>query len=115
MSKRILFRLHGKHAEREAKHVGRFIKDYFSMLDRRVKLSIQPFEMFPTQYTPFDLLIDTANDEAEHIAHAAGWSYLQGIEQARGLFDTASTTFHDNPKLAEALKRLEIHYTGHPD
>ena len=116
MSKRILFRLHGKHAEAVAQDCKEFIKGCFDLHNKRVRLSI---EMFSPEYVsspyPYDLFIHTASDETEHIAHAAGWSYITGIEQARGLFDTASTTAHDNPRLAEALKSLEIHYTGHPD
>lgn len=107
MRKRILFRLHGIHAKEIAEECKVFIKDYFELHNKRVKLSV---ELQVIQGLPYDLYIFTASDEAERIAHAAGWSYLKGIETLRPLYTAGMTTFHHNERLASELKRASIHF-----
>lgn len=111
MSKRILFRLHGKNAQAIAEDCKQFIKGYFDLTNNKIKLSVEIFELeYINSPYPYDLFVHTAKDEVEHIAHAAGWSYIAGIDQARELYNQANNTFHDNPRLVDALKSLAIHF-----
>ena len=114
MSKRVLFRLHGKHAQEIAEDCKQFIKGYFDMFNQKVRLSIEIFdpemEFLSIPVHPYDLFIHTASNEVEHTAHAAGWSYITGIHQAERLYKTANTTAHNNPRLVDAIKSVSIHF-----
>lgn len=120
---RTLYRVHGPQARKLAEQSAEVIKGYFSNLNKRVSITVEPFDrsVFPADYAihdtplPYDVKITTTSDETEAIAHAAGWAYIEGVDDAtratRELFETANNTFHDNPKLAEELKRVAPLYS----
>jgi hypothetical protein len=70
--------MHSQKNQIEVMKVIEFIKDYFEMFNKRVKLSFEEYKGW--QNLPkekiYDIVIDTADDETEKIAHACGWTYV---------------------------------------
>lgn len=78
MTKRRLFRMHNQKNTLEAIKVIQFIKDYFNMFDKRVKLSFEEYKGWSNlpKEKVYDIMIDTFDDSVEKIAHACGWTYV---------------------------------------
>ena len=111
MSARVLFRVHGQHAERIAQDCKNLIKGYLDLCDVKARVSVKPCDDFTcVKFVPYDLIIHTNDSELEKVARAAGWCYLEGIRTLEPVYNQARHTFHGNDKLAEALKDAEYHY-----
>jgi hypothetical protein len=80
VKKVMLFRLHRQNDEKYVKEIIEFVKGYFEMQGKRVKLSFEEFKGFDGLGSAggkmFDLFIETSDQSEVDVAHACAWSYV---------------------------------------